>query len=504
VQRLRSQTPRLSQPNRKAVIVYLQDSDARRSHAFALMLVRMTGLDVREALPDSAHRNFEGSVCSVVGLSNQFTPADLDHITRMKGSGSIIAVYIDNAASITLGRRCEVLLAGAPVLLDCSSNGFDQQLAQTVSEAVERRNRHLQEEQRAFDAMRGLAIIGRSASILEVFRLAERVSHFSDLPVLLTGETGTGKEVLARAIHSQDQNRCREPFVPLNCAALSRELSESELFGHRKGSFTGAGQDRPGLFRAAHRGILFLDEIGELELSLQAKLLRVLQESSVLRVGDDRETRVDVRVLTATNRDLPKLVAEGAFREDLYHRLNVVLLHIPPLRERIEDIEPLTSHFLQKHGHLSAMHPVTVSHSFIEALEQACLPGNARQLENLVRRALINSGGMRPLDIIDLPSELWSELSSKCAEGCPADRPARLPVGPNGHASFVDDLLQRHNSDLGCCIEECETKLIHAVLANCHGNQAQAARLLGITPRSIYNKLRKPAASASNGKIASA
>jgi transcriptional regulator with GAF, ATPase, and Fis domain len=503
VQRLRPQTPGLSQPTQMAGVVYLQDSDLRRSHAFALMLVRMTGLDVREALPDFVHGNLEGAICGVVGLSTQFTRADLDHVRRMKDSGSVIAVYVDNAASITLGRRCEVLLAGAPVLLDCSSTGFDQQLAQTVTDAVERQNHHLQDEQRTFDAMRGLAIIGRSPSILEVFRLAERVSHFSDLPVLLTGETGTGKEVLARAIHSQDQKRCREPFVPLNCAALSRELSESELFGHRKGSFTGAGQDRPGLFRSAHRGVLFLDEVGELELSLQAKLLRVLQESSVLSVGDDRETRVDVRVLTATNRDLPKMVAEGAFREDLYHRLNVVLLHIPPLRERTEDIEPLTSHFLQKHGHLAAGHPVTVSHSFIEALQQACLPGNARQLENLVRRALISSGGMRPLDIVDLPSELWRELSSKCAEDCQPDCPAHQPVEPNGHPSFVDDLLHRHNSDLGCCIGECEAKLVHAVLANCHGNQAQAARLLGITPRSIYNKLRKPAVSASNGKIAS-
>jgi transcriptional regulator with GAF, ATPase, and Fis domain len=468
------------------------------------MLAHATGLDVREALPQCKSGDFEPGVFIVVGLSNPFTESDLDQIRDLKKLCQVVAVYVENAASLALGRRCEVLLAGAPVLLDRSSAAFEFVLAQVVVEAAEQWDRRLHEEQRILEEMRELAIIGRSSLMLEVFRLAQRVSHFSDLPVLITGETGTGKELLARAIYKQDQNRRHGPFVPLNCAALSRELSDSELFGHRKGSFTGAGGDRSGLFRSAHRGVIFLDEIGELDLCLQAKLLRVLQENSVLSVGEDFETRIDVRVLTATNRDLTKMVAGGLFREDLYHRLNVVLLHIPPLRERTDDIALLIAHFLQKHEHLAATRPAAVAPSFVEALQQAFLPGNARQLENLVRRALINSGGVRALEVTDLPPELWQELSSKCVTRTSPDRPGPQPANSGSHPAFVDDLLHRHNFDLGRCVGECEDMLIHAVLESCHGNQAQAARLLGITPRSIYNKLRKRPASAPGKKIASA
>jgi DNA-binding NtrC family response regulator len=491
-------------PGRPRGVVYLIDPDAKRSHAVTGTLALSTGLEVRETSSMRPGGNRCGASGCVIGISNPVTNLDLDRVREIKKTFRIIAVYLDAASSVSLGRRCEVLLAGASLLLDRSSETFAGELSRAVGEAFERWTLQLQEEQATVEMMRQLAIIGQSPVMLDVFRLAKRISHFSDLPVLITGETGTGKELLAQAIYKQDEKRCHGPFVPLNCAAISRELSDSELFGHRKGSFTGAGQDRPGLFRSAHRGVLFLDEIGELDLCLQAKLLRVLQENSVLGVGEDREARIDVRVLAATHRDLPKMVAAGNFREDLYHRLNVVLLHIPPLRERVDDIAALVEHFLQKHEHLAAKHPVTAAPSFVEALEGAFLPGNARELENLVRRALISSEGLRPLEVTHLPSYLWREISSRCTENGSAKHSVNEAGNFAGPAAFIEDLLSRHHSGLEKCIGECEDMLVHAVLASCHGNQAQAARMLGITPRSMYNKLRKGIASSPNGKPASA
>lgn len=500
------QDGRLESPDSFGGAVYVCDSDSTRCHALAEALPIGTSLEVREGRPprlQSGHHLARGAGC-VVGLPNPFCGADLDQLRELKELCPIIAVYAENASSLALGRRCEVFLAGAPLLLDSSSLDFERELTRVVVETVDLWTHQFHEEQRTLDVMHEFAMIGRSSLLVDVFRQAQRVSHFSDLPVLICGETGTGKELLARAIYRQDEKRCHGPFVPLNCAALNRELSDSELFGHRKGSFTGAGHDRPGLFRSARGGVLFLDEIGELDLSLQAKLLRVLQENSVLGVGEDHETRVDVRVLAATNRDLTTMVENGSFREDLYHRLNVVLLHIPPLRERAEDIAPLVTHFLQKNKHLAGTRPVTAALSFIEALQRAFLPGNTRQLENLVRRALINSGSARPLDVTDLPVELWRELSAKGGANGNQIGPLSQPTPSDGPHAFVDDLLRRHNFDLESCVGECEDMLVHAVLASCHGNQAQAARLLGITPRSMYNKLRRRVASCSNGKSASA
>ena len=197
--------------------------------------------------------------------------------------------------------------------------------------------------------MKRLGSVGESQAMMAVFHTVLRVSPLSDMPVLITGETGTGKELLAHAIHQLDPKRCHGPFIALNCSALSPGLAESELFGHRRGAFTGADRERKGLIRAAEGGVLFLDEIGELDDALQAKLLRVLQENRVLGIGDDQEVAVNVRIIAATNRNLDAMVQQRTFRADLFHRLNVLAIHIPPLRERPADLKPLIEHFLEKH-----------------------------------------------------------------------------------------------------------------------------------------------------------
>ena len=214
---------------------------------------------------------------------------------------------------------------------------------------VESRNQ--EEAQEITSVMRDMGMVGSSTAMMRVFRSVIRFSALSDLPVLIAGETGTGKEGLARALHRLDPKRRGGPFVAVNCGAIAASLAESEFFGHRRGAFTGADRDRKGLIRSAEGGVLFLDEIGELEASLQAKLLRVLQENRVLGVGEDREIQVNVRVVAATNRDLDQL-GQSQFRVDLFHRLNVLSIQVPPLSERADDLAPLTQHFLEKYRSL--------------------------------------------------------------------------------------------------------------------------------------------------------
>jgi transcriptional regulator with GAF, ATPase, and Fis domain len=229
-------------------------------------------------------------------------------------------------------------------------------------------------------------IVGASPPMLALFDLIERAAP-SDVPVLIVGETGTGKELVARALHERSRRR-KGPFLAENCAAISPSLLESELFGHKRGSFTGAIADRKGHFVAASGGTLLLDEIGDMPLEMQVKLLRVLEEGEVRPVGASRVEEVDVRVLAATNRDLAKLVAERRFREDLYYRLNVVRIELPPLRERPSDVEPLVRAFVAREARRTGRAPAVVEPEALRRLAAAPWPGNVRQLENEVRRAL--------------------------------------------------------------------------------------------------------------------
>jgi two-component system nitrogen regulation response regulator NtrX len=236
-------------------------------------------------------------------------------------------------------------------------------------------------------------IVGKSFAIRQVLERLERVAP-TDARVLITGENGTGKELVARAIHRLS-SRAEKPFIEVNCAAIPTELIESELFGHLKGSFTGAHEDRAGKFELAHGGSLFLDEVGDMSLAAQAKVLRALQEGIVTRVGSGKPIKVDVRVLSATNKDLPEEIRQGRFREDLYHRLNVIPLHVPPLRERREDIPMLVRHFSDRAVRDAHLAPKTFADDAVEALQRMDWSGNVRELRNTVERLLILASSPR-------------------------------------------------------------------------------------------------------------
>ncbi|RKH60828.1 sigma-54-dependent transcriptional regulator [Corallococcus aberystwythensis] len=297
-----------------------------------------------------------------------------------------------------------------------------------------------------------------SPAMARLALLIQRVGP-RDVTVLITGESGTGKERVAEAL-VRASPRADKPYVRFNCAALTPELAEAELFGHSKGAFTGAVRARPGLFREASGGTLLLDEVGELALPLQAKLLRVLQEGEVRPVGEDRSFPVDVRVLAATHRDLPQRVAEGRFREDLYYRLKVVTLQVPPLRSRPEDIAALAKHFLARHTERFRMPPVPLTPALLERLTAHPWPGNVRELENALESAVVLSPD-GTLDLELLPGGTTA--------------PQSLPTG-----ATLREKLDAH-----------ERELILAALAASKGQRTEAAKALGIGRATLHDKLRK-------------
>lgn len=426
----------------------------------------------------------------------------LDRVRVLRRNNFKVICYENGIRSRPIGERCEVLLAGALNVLDSAEPDFADALRRLLTGCVCAETERQNEEAKLIQTMAQLGLIGVSQAMLTLFRWALRASKLSDLPTLITGETGTGKEVLVKAISKLDLKRSGSPVVALNCSALSAGLAESELFGHRRGAFTGAERDRKGLFRAAEGGILFLDEIGDLDDHLQAKLLRVLQESRVLGVGEDREVKVNVRVIAATNKNLEELVAQGKFRADLYYRLNILSAHIPPLRERVADLKPLIEHFIRKYRAVYPTQTCSVAAEFVEALMQIKLPGNARQLDNLVRQALANKNDDSPLNLSDLPPAVWWELFEQSRRekddagqadnhGAEQARSSEDQEPAGDIQSYLFELLQHNNWNLPESLEHCERLLLEAVLVHTRGNQSQTARLLGITPRSVYNKRRK-------------
>jgi transcriptional regulator with PAS, ATPase and Fis domain len=310
-------------------------------------------------------------------------------------------------------------------------------------------------------------IIGRSQSMAELYRIMSKVVE-TDVPVLITGESGTGKEVVATALHAHGP-RHDKPFVVQNCSAFNENLLESELFGHVKGAFTGASRDKQGLFEVADGGTFFLDELGEMSPALQVKLLRVLQDGSFMPVGGTKQKRVDVRIIAATNRNLEEMVEKGTFREDLYYRLNVVNLRLPPLRDRAGDVPLLVDFFLAKMVTKTGSPKKAVSADAMVALESYAWPGNIRQLENELQRAQVMSGKDALIDL--------SCLSPSVVNSARVGTKAAQPVNsPEGEARLKDVL------------DSVERDMILAALKRCDGNKSEAARQLGISRSNLIAK----------------
>lgn len=328
-------------------------------------------------------------------------------------------------------------------------------------------------------------LIGSSTAMERVYQLTRQVAP-TNASVLLLGETGTGKELIAKAIH-QLSPRAHGPFVRVNCGALSESLLESELFGHVRGSFTGAVDNRTGRFEAAHTGTIFLDEINSTTLHLQVKLLRVLQEREFERVGDTQTIRVDTRVIAASNRDLMEEVEAGRFREDLYYRLNVIPLSLPPLRERRDDIRDLVVHFLQQSNEENDRYVVHIQREAMEALESHLWPGNVRELQNVIERAVVLATG----------DELTCDLLPEAILGAPRRRTHR--GRPADLETLTYELVQQGLSEAGPeadnlhsrIVSRLERELIAQVMTHCESVQIKAAKRLGINRNTLHKKLKE-------------
>lgn len=391
---------------------------------------------------------------------------DMDGIEVLKGCKRLrpSAEFVLMTAYATVGTAVDALRLGA---YDYLTKPFEPEAARAVVlRALGRAGASGPDEPgEGSEVLPGL--VARSASMRELADLVGRVAD-SEATTLLMGETGTGKELVARALH-QLSPRASHRFIAVNCAALPAELLESELFGYARGAFTGAGRDRPGLFEEAHDGTLFLDEIGEMRSSLQAKLTRALEERAVRRVGESHERPVNVRLIAATHRNLEQMVQDEAFREDLFYRLNVAVIRIPPLRERRDDIELLATQFLR--DRFSAKHPVRgFTTPAVEALVGYDWPGNVRQLRAAVERACVVVRGER-IDVSDLPPEVVSAVP--------------LEGGSSDLSSLTwSEALERGRADVA-------QRYLQGVLDRFDGQVSEAARHAGIERESFYRLMRR-------------
>jgi len=386
--------------------------------------------------------------------------AELRRLRRLRGAPAVL-VRIDAGEAHHVP---ELLAAGAADVLlrgpDPAAPGAEAELLERIEKLSAGPPRGVAETRPPFLA----AIVGESAALRAAFALVERAAG-SRATVLLTGETGTGKELLARAIHLGGQRRDR-PFLAVNCAAFPETLLESELFGHVRGAFTGADREKKGLFEVADGGTLLLDEIGETSPPLQARLLRVLQEREVRPVGGSRPRRVDVRVLAATNRDLRHEVQRGRFREDLYYRLAVFPIEVPPLRERREDVLPLARHFLALHARRDGVAGLSLTRDTAHLLQAYDWPGNVRQLENEMQRAVA------------------------LAEPGEAIAPSRLSAQLLGILEPVAALGERRET-LRATLNRIEAWLLRRALDEHDGRRTETARKLGLTREGLYKKLKR-------------
>jgi two-component system nitrogen regulation response regulator GlnG len=331
-------------------------------------------------------------------------------------------------------------------------------------------------------------LIGEAPAMQEVFRAIGRLSH-SHITVLITGESGTGKELVARALHEHSP-RAKRPFIAVNTAAIPKDLMESEFFGHERGAFTGAAAQRRGRFEQADGGTMFLDEIGDMPADLQTRLLRVLQDGTFYRVGGHSLVKVDVRIIAATHQDLERAVAEGRFREDLFHRLNVIRVHIPSLRERREDVAPLLRHFLARSAQELQVDPKRLTPEVSDYLQNLAWPGNVRQLENVCRWITVMAPAQE-IHLQDLPADLHKAESRAQSSTGPA-----IPAGDQDWQvllrQWAEQRLSAGGDDLlGIATPTLERTLIEVALKQTHGHRQEAAKLLGWGRNTLTRKLKE-------------
>ncbi|MCB9506104.1 MAG: sigma-54-dependent Fis family transcriptional regulator [Myxococcales bacterium] len=450
-------------PQAAAPVVLIVDDDVE--HAATLdRLLRREGLETRVAHDVVAALDALRKHGADLVLTDLVMPgkSGLDLLAAVRQTGPRVPVILMTAFG-TIERAVQAMHAGAADFVVKPIRRAN--LVEAVERALE--TRRLRSENAALreqlDALTRAPLIGSAPTFRSAVALAHQVAA-SDATVVLLGESGTGKELFAREIHRQSA-RSGGPFVAVQCGALPDSIVESELFGHEAGAFTGAVRRRAGLFEAAHGGTVLLDEVGELPLAAQVKLLRVLQEREVVRVGGTAPVPVDVRVIAATHRALDQMVARGDFRQDLFYRLDVVSIRVPPLRERLEDVPRLAAHLAAKH----AGAPRPLSRAAVALLQRHRWPGNVRELENAIERAVVlDSDGL--IDVDDLPPGLGDHP--------PESATVTLPVGTT--------------------LAEAERQLILATLAQTAGDKAVAATILGVGRRTIYRKLDEYAADAAD------
>ena len=442
------------------------DDEKNMRHMLAVLLEKegyevATAGDGKEGLKLAGETYFDVVLCDLK-MPVLDGMAFLEKFQEMKLESTVIVM----SAYGTLDTAIEAMKRGA---YDYVSKPFNaEEILLTLRKAEERErlrreNRRLQQsiqERYSFANM-----IGRSPAMQGIFGTISKVTEYKTT-VLITGESGTGKELIARAIHYHSP-RAQAPLVTVNCGAIPESLLESELFGHRKGAFTDAIRDKRGLFEEAHGGSIFLDEIGELPRSLQVKLLRVLQEEELKRLGDTRPIKIDVRVLAATTKDLASEVKAGRFRDDLFYRVNVLQVTVPPLRERAGDIGLLIQHFVDKTAKRLGLQVNQVNPAVLRALQRYSWPGNVRELENVIERAMVMAGGPT-IELEDLPPALLEAQAQTS------------PLLPDDGALSIKEASRR-----------LERELIRRALEKTGGNRTQAARLLEISHPALLYKIKE-------------
>lgn len=468
--------------------ILVVDDDTQMQLALKTSLSRsghevLVAADGKPALELLANQSFD------LIISDQRMPemGGLELLKILQDQGSRTPFIIITAHG-TIDQAVQAMQLGAA---DFITKPFSlDELEQIVDRVLSPENQAYREQSRNSDSVKPRAIVTTDGMMIRVLEVAEAVAK-SDATVLIQGESGTGKELIARLIHSTSQ-RAKQPFIAVNCAALPENLLESELFGHEKGAFTGAQTKKLGKFEMAHGGTILLDEISEMDVALQAKLLRVIQEREVDRVGGRDPISIDVRVLATTNRNLEQAVKLGTFRADLYYRLNVIPLTLPPLRERKGDILPLVNHFMRKFlGEKAA----PLSSQVLSALENHPWPGNIRELENAVKRAAILSAGRIPETghfLLDPAANMPNlapplSISQQSMQQSTGVLVAQVEVTRESEAEQSKQLLIRS----GLTVEEVERSLILETLKATDNNRTQAAKLLGISIRTLRNKLHE-------------